>query len=81
MKKLSQAIALVVVTTLFATAFTTNHFKQAMNELRVASAQMDNNVVQITITGKRMTSLEKAQFDADLRLSNAMKKQDVIAAQ
>ncbi len=57
MKKLSQAVALVAVTTLFATAFSVN-----MERNHIGG---DANVAQVVIVGKRMTALEKAQYDRD----------------
>jgi|GEM_PF-5389808 hypothetical protein len=67
MKKFSQAIALVAVTTLFATAFTTSYKVQNNHEATVPSvsaAAADNQVAQVVIVGKRMTAIEKAQYDA-----------------
>jgi hypothetical protein len=67
MKKFSQAIALVAVTTLFATAFTTSYKDQNTNETKTAAISTvasDNQVAQVVIVGKRMTAVEKAQYDA-----------------
>ena len=64
MKKFSQGVALVAVTTLFATAFTTSHWDNRSAE-RLTPAST-NQVAQVVITGKRMTALEKAQYDAEL---------------
>jgi len=64
MKKLSQAIALVAVTTLFATAFTTS-FKDLHTTDSQVMAQ-DSNIAKVVIVGKRMTTLEKAQYDAEV---------------
>ncbi len=64
MKKFSQAIALVAVTTLFATAFTTKHFEQHQGTTAVIST--DSNIAQIVIVGKRMSAQEKALYDAQI---------------
>ena len=68
MKKFSQAIALVAVTTLFATAFTTSyHDQHATNGVTATASSTltsDSNVAQVVIVGKRMTALEKTQYDA-----------------
>lgn len=62
MKKLSQALALVAVTTLFATAFTTNQFDNHAPATQVSSSS--STVAQVVIIGKRMTPTEKANYDA-----------------
>jgi hypothetical protein len=64
MKKLSQAVAFVAVTTLFATAFTTNHFDQRHSTQALVAP--DNNITQVVIVGKRMTAQEKAQYDGQI---------------
>jgi len=61
MKKFTQGIALVAVTTLFVSAFTTNHWDQ-----HTPAATVDGQVAQVVITGKRMTALEKAQYDVEM---------------
>lgn len=75
MKTLTKSIALVAVTTLFATAFSTAHLNQHPVSANVAAAQP---VPQIVILGQRMTTLEKAQFDMsqadDQRSSEALPK-------
>jgi hypothetical protein len=65
MKKLSQSIALVAVTTLFATAFTTSYFEQH-TETTAAITNVAPHIEQVVVTGKRMTALEKAQYDAEV---------------
>jgi len=64
MKKFTQAVALVAVTTLFATAFTTSHWDQ--QSAKSVAAVSDGQVAQVVITGKRMTAMEKAQYDAEM---------------
>ncbi len=73
MKKLSQGVALVVVTTLFATAFTTAHRDTAT--ARTTTATVETLVAQVVVTGKRMTALEKAQYDSEMLASSAVKGQ------
>ncbi len=64
MKTLAKSIALVAVTTLFATAFSTSE------HLRVSSIAFNADskapVAQVVILGHRMTAIEKAQYDIDL---------------
>jgi len=61
MKKFTQGVALVAVTTLFVSAFTTNHWDK-----NTTAATADSPVAQVVITGKRMTALEKAQYDVEM---------------
>lgn len=61
MKKLSKTIALVAITTLLATAFTTNHFDQPKKVAQTSTPV--SNIPQVVIVGKRMTAFEKAQYD------------------
>ncbi len=65
MKKFSKAIALVSVTTLFATAFTTSYFDHNATQATPSAATHGSDVARIVITGKRMTAAQKAQFDAE----------------
>ena len=69
MKKLSQALALVAVTTLFATAFTTSQFDKQIPTVQVSSAT--SAVAQVVIIGKRMTAVEKANYDAEALAQSA----------
>jgi len=62
MKQFTKAVALVAVTTLFATAFTTSHRDQQTVSATGATALAP--VAQVVIVGKRMTTLEKNQYDA-----------------
>ena len=64
MKTLSQAIALVAVTTLFATAFTTSYKDQPTTTAQLTAPE--GNITQVVIVGKRMTVAEKAQYDAEV---------------
>ena len=59
MKQFSKAVALVAVTTLFATAFTTSHLDQV-------HTPAVSNVAQVVIVGKRMSATEKTQYDNEL---------------
>jgi hypothetical protein len=76
MKKLSQAIALVAVTTLFATAFTTSYKDQPTTTPAQATAP-GSNVAQVVIVGKRMTASEKAQYDADVSAQASLQPANV----
>jgi hypothetical protein len=62
MKRLSQAVALVAVTTLFATAFTTSNIDHHIDAYSDA-AQPENKVAQVVVIGKRMTNEEKSRYD------------------
>ena len=63
MKRFTLAIASVAVIITCATAFTTGNLEHRNNNATSATiATMD--VAQVIITGKRMSSVEKAQFDA-----------------
>lgn len=73
MKKLSQGVALVVVTTLFATAFTTGH--RDIATAKTTAATVETPVARVVVTGKRMTPLEKAQYDIEMLASSAVKGQ------
>ncbi|PRC91634.1 hypothetical protein [Solimicrobium silvestre] len=70
MKKFSQAIALVAVTTLFATAFTTINVDHKTTDMKAIPAQAELNVPQVVIVGKRMSVLEKAQYDVEMLAQN-----------
>jgi len=63
MKRFSQAVALVAVTTLFATAFTTSNIDHHINAYTDA-IQPDTKVAQVVVIGKRMSNTEKNQYDA-----------------
>ncbi|MET3108308.1 hypothetical protein AAKU67_003094 [Oxalobacteraceae bacterium GrIS 2.11] len=69
MKKFSQALALVAVTTLFTTAFTSSHHdpRTAQNQASVS----DSSIARVVIIGKRMSALEKAQYDATETLTQS----------
>lgn len=64
MKTLAKSVALVAVTTLFATAFSTSQH----SHFTTVAVQPDSTapVAQVVILGKRMTSLEKVQYDLEL---------------
>jgi len=73
MKQFTKAVALVAVTTLFATAFSTTAFRTTLitshrdqpSPATNATASVQA-VQQVVILGKRMTVAEKNQYDAEL---------------
>ena len=64
MKRFSQALALVAVTTLFATAFTTSNFDHHADAYS-ALTQPQTKVAQVVVVGKRMTDEEKLRYDIE----------------
>jgi len=89
MKKLSQALALVSVTTLFATAFTTSYFERNATELKASSVQASvqtsvqtaAQIERVIITGKKMTMSEKARFDAEQQNAASLPSAGSVAIQ
>ena len=76
MKQFSKAVALVAVTTLFATAFststTTGHQDQHMTPVATSSA------FQVVIVGKRMSAVEKTQYDNELLAQSDKVRSDAV---
>ncbi|TDK68474.1 hypothetical protein [Sapientia aquatica] len=64
MKRFSQALALVAVTTLFATAFTTSTLDQHVDAYS-ALTRPQTKVAQVVVVGKRMTDAEKLRYDIE----------------
>ena len=66
MKQFSQAVAVVAVSTICAGAFTAIH-----NDQQATRPAAENQAAQIVVTGKRMTAMEKSEFDAGIILRSA----------
>jgi len=64
MKRFSQTLALVAVTTLFATAFTTSNLDHHADAYS-ALTQPQTKVAQVIVVGKRMTDAEKLRYDIE----------------
>ena len=63
----SQVCAFVFITTLFATAFTTldsDHHARLQN---LKNANPNSTMQRVIVSAKRMTALEKSQYDAQQR--------------
>ena len=73
MKNLTQVLAFALITVLFATAFTTLGFDHQARLHQVKSGTQES-VARVVIVGKRMSTQEKADYDAEM-LAQTLAKQ------